>query len=61
MPQLIAASETAEEKGPAWVVFAFSLGIALILPFLVGSVIAMLAYRYYAGRLFESKSQPVKS
>jgi uncharacterized integral membrane protein len=43
MPQLIAASETAEEKGPAGVVFAFSLGIALILAFLVGSVIAMLA------------------
>jgi uncharacterized integral membrane protein len=43
IPQLIAASETAEEKGQAWVVFAFSLGIALILAFLVGSVIAMLA------------------
>jgi len=61
LPQIIVGFETVEEKGQAWVIFAFFLGLALILVFLVGSVIAMLAYRYYAGRFFEVKSQPVES
>jgi hypothetical protein len=61
LPQIITGFETVEERGQAWVVFSFFLGLALILVFLVGSVIAMLAYRHFAGRLFESRSQPVST
>lgn len=61
LPQIIRGLETFEKKGEEWVVFAFFLGIALILVFLVGSVIAMLAYRHFAGRLFGSGSKPVTS
>jgi hypothetical protein len=61
LPEIIAAFESVEEKGQAWVVFAFLLGIVLILVFLVGSVIAMLAYRHFSGRLFGTGSKPVTS
>ena len=61
LPQIIVGLETVEEKGQAWVIFAFFLGIALILFFLVGSVIAMLAYRHFSGRLFGTGSKPVPS
>ena len=57
LPQLILAFEKAEEKGKAGVIFAFLLGVTLILVFLIGSVIAMLAYRYFARQFFESRSQ----
>ena len=57
LPQIIVGLETVEEKGQAWVIFAFFLGIALILVFLVGFVISMLAYRYFAGRFFEPSSK----
>ena len=59
LPQIIRGLEAVEEKGEAWVVFAFFLGIALILVFLVGSVIAMLAYRHFAVRFFGSETKPV--
>jgi len=56
LPQLIVAFETVEKRGQEWVVFAFFLGLVLILVFLVGSVIAMLAYRHFAVRIFGSRS-----
>jgi len=61
LPQILKAFETFEKKGEAWVYFAFFLGIALILAFLVGSVIAMLVYRYYANRILGPGSKPVVS
>lgn len=61
LPQIIVAFETIEKKGEAWVIFAFLLGMALILAFLVGSVIAMLVYRYYANRILGPGSKPVVS
>ena len=48
------AIEQVEAKGGKWVTYSFLLGIALILIFLVGAVVAMLAYRYVSQRMFES-------
>jgi hypothetical protein len=48
------AIEQVEAKGGRWVTYSFLLGIALILIFLVGAVVAMLAYRYVSQRMFES-------
>jgi len=54
LPELRVALESVEKRGQEWLVFGFLLGIALILVFLVGAVLALLAYRYYALRLFGS-------
>ncbi len=54
LPRIIEAIEQVEAKGGRWVTYSFLLGIALILIFLVGSVAAMLAYRYFSQRMFES-------
>jgi hypothetical protein len=56
LPQIIVALENLEKKGQAWVYLGFFLGIALILVFLVGSVIAALTYRHFATRIFGSGS-----
>jgi len=61
LPQIIKAIEQVEKHGVDWVVFAFFLGIALILLFLVGSVIAMLAYRYFYRRIFEPSQEQAES
>lgn len=58
LPQIIVALENLEKKGQAWVYFGFFLGVALILVFLVGSVIAALTYRHFALRIFGSGTQP---
>lgn len=61
LPQLIAAVEQVQEKGQAWVLFAFFLGIALILVFLVGAVAAALVYRHFSIRMFGSAAQPMRT
>jgi hypothetical protein len=57
LPQIVRAVETIEERGEKWVIFAFILGVALILVFLIGAVIASLVYRHIANRIFRSKTQ----
>lgn len=57
LPQIVGAVETIEERGEKWVIFAFVLGVALILVFLIGAVIASLVYRHIANRIFRSKTQ----
>jgi hypothetical protein len=52
--EFLKAIEQVEAKGGRWVTYSFLLGIALILIFLVGAVVAMLAYRYVSQRMFES-------
>jgi len=54
LPGIIRALEKAEEKGEKWVQQAFLLGIILILILLIGSVLAMIAYRYMIHRFFET-------
>ena len=61
LPQVVAGFEQVQEKGQEWVLFAFFLGIALILVFLVGSVVAALVYRHYALRIYGSSAQPIRS
>ncbi|MCK4793803.1 MAG: hypothetical protein KAV87_59290 [Desulfobacteraceae bacterium] len=61
LPQIITAIETVEKRGEKWVFFAFILGIALIVVFLVGGVIALLTYRHFADRISKSKLQQAKS
>jgi len=61
LPQIVKAVETVEEQGEKWVYFAFILGIALIVVFLVGAVIASLIYRHFAIRIFGSRPQQVSS
>jgi len=61
LPQIVKAVETVEEKGTKWIYFSFILGIALIVIFLIGAVIASLIYRHFAIRIFGSKLQPVSS
>lgn len=57
LPQIVSVVETVEERGEKWVFFAFFLGVALILIFLVGAVIASLVYRHFANRIFRSIPQ----
>lgn len=57
LPAIIGAIETVEQKGERWVYLAFILGVALILIFLVGAVIASLVHRHIANRIFRSKIQ----
>jgi len=60
LPQIIEALQKLEQKGQAWVYFGFFLGLALILVFLSGAVVAMLVYRYYANRIFgPARSAPI--
>ncbi len=61
MPQIVKAVETVEEKGEKWINFSFILGIALIVVFLVGAVIASLIYRHFAIRIFGSALQQARS
>jgi hypothetical protein len=53
--------EAVEQKGERWVYFAFILGVALILIFLVGAVIASLVYRHLANRMFPIVSKQAAS
>jgi hypothetical protein len=52
--EFLEAIEEVEAKGGRWVTYSFLLGIALILIFLVGAVVAMLTYRYVSQRMFET-------
>jgi len=61
LPQIITAVETVEQKGQKWVYLAFILGIALIVLFLIGAVIASLIYRHFAYRIFGPRPQPAGS
>lgn len=61
LPAIIGAVETVEQKGERWVYFAFILGVALILIFLVGAVIASLIYRHIANRMFSTLPKQVES
>ncbi|MDX2452706.1 hypothetical protein [Desulfosarcina sp.] len=55
LPQIVSAVETIEDRGEKWVFFAFFLGVALILVFLIGAVVASLVYRHFAHRIFRSE------
>ncbi len=57
LPQIVRAVEAIEERGEKWVFLAFILGVALILIFLLGAVIASLVYRHFANRIFRSETQ----
>ena len=57
LPQIVKAVNSAEAKGKKWVFLSFALGVALIILFLVGAVIAALIYRHFANRIFGSKPQ----
>lgn len=57
LPQVVKAVDEVEQRGEKWVFFAFILGVALIAVFLVGAVIASLAYRHLANRIFGSAAQ----
>ena len=61
LPHIVKAVETVEQKGEKWVILGFVLGIALIVVFLVGAVIASLIYRHFANRIFGSRPQQVRS
>jgi hypothetical protein len=61
LPAIIGAIETVEQKGERWVYLAFILGVALILIFLVGAVIASLIYRHIANRMFSTGSKQLES
>jgi len=61
LPQIVKAVETVEAKGEKWVFYSFILGIALIVIFLVGAVIASLIYKHFAFRIFGSELQQVSS
>lgn len=61
LPAIIGAIETVEQKGERWVYLSFSLGVALILLFLVGAVIASLIYRHIANRMFSTVPKQAES
>ncbi len=61
LPQIVRAVETIEDRGEKWVFFAFILGVALILVFLIGAVVASLVYRHFAHRIFSSQLQQAGS
>ncbi len=61
LPAIIGAIETVEQKGERWVYLSFTLGVALIVVFLVGAVIASLVYRHIANRMFPSASMQAEA
>ncbi|UCH23117.1 MAG: hypothetical protein JSU83_07900 [Deltaproteobacteria bacterium] len=61
LPRIIEAVEKIEAKGGKWITYSFLLGIALILIFLVGAVLAMLSYRYLSQRIGDNKDHEVNA
>lgn len=51
LPRIIEAIEQIEAKGGRWITYSFLLGVALVLIFLVGAVVAMLVYRHVSQRI----------
>jgi len=51
LPTIIAAIEKLGQQGEEWVRQAFMLGVLLILILIIGSVFAMLSYRYFAQKM----------
>jgi hypothetical protein len=57
IPRIIEAITAVEKKGTGWVNYGFLLGVALIVIFLLGAVLAMLTYRYSSQRMFGKNLQ----
>jgi hypothetical protein len=57
LPPIIKAIESIEEKSKEWVTYTVILGVVLIIIFLIGAVLAMLAYRYFSQRMFDTGQQ----
>jgi hypothetical protein len=55
LPMIITTIEKLGQQGDAWMLQAFMLGVVLILIFLIGSVVAMLSYRYMAQKMVSTE------
>ena len=55
LPAITNAIEKIGQQGEEWVLLAFMLGVVLILILLIGSVFAMLSYRYIAQKMLSTE------
>jgi len=55
LPAIIKVIEKIEQQGEEWVLQAFMLGVVLILILLIGSMLAMLSYRYIAQKMLSTE------
>ncbi len=55
LPAITNAIEQIGQQGEEWVLLAFMLGVILILILLIGSVLAMLSYRYIAQKMLSTE------
>ena len=56
LPAITTAIEKMGQQGEEWVLQAFMLGVVLILVFLIGSVLAMISYRYIAQKMLSTEN-----
>jgi hypothetical protein len=61
LPHLIKTIDRIEQEGEEWVTHAGILGIIVISIFMIGAVLALLAYRYFSQRIFDKKRQQAVS